>query len=114
MASYISISSGMVTNPMTITSTVASRQNPNTYRVPSNIMRVTKVDPTNGTICYEPFTRNIGKSYVGKCTRSNQAKLGSNTISSIPKIGEPVEIYSAPDENAAYNKSQTQSDLKVS
>lgn len=106
MASYNVLQSGMPTLPSTVSNYNGSSGRsitPNNGR--NNIVRVTSVNIDDGSITYETLQNNTGRSFLGNPLPLT-AKIANNTISSIPVIGELVEIFNAPSVDLANNKSQ--------
>lgn len=111
MASYTTSPLNMATLPSTVTSTVGANMSggaPSTPKV--NIVRVIAVNPTDGSILYETIKNNIGPSYLGK-PQPMPAKLLNNTVSSIPRVGELVEVIPGPTIQIAEGKAQAPSEM---
>jgi hypothetical protein len=102
-----SIPSGMSTLPTTVRTTVSKTGGrsfqPNTR---GTKVRVTGVNEKDGSILYEPLDKNIGPSALGNPTTNYVAYIGNNVNTSIPYVGEVVEIFSAPDISLAESKNQ--------
>ncbi len=106
MASYNNIPSNMATMPSTVNRTVGSSGfSKSSSNSRNNIVRVTGVNQQDGSIFYETLDNNTGKSYLGN-PQPSIAKMLTNTISAVPKVGELVQLVSAPSIGLAYNKAQ--------
>jgi hypothetical protein len=104
-----SIPSGMTTIPSSVITTVSKTggwgRGSNTTNDRANKVRVTAVNSSDGSILFELLTRNVGASYLGN-PQNNKAYMSNNTVSSVPLVGEIVEIFSAPDISLSESKSQ--------
>ena len=103
-----SIPSGMSTVPVFVQNTVSKigRVGKSLFSSKNNIVRVTAVDEKNGTILFEPLNKNLGSSTLGSPSPDYQARISTNTIQSVPFVGELVEIYKAPNISLAEDKNQ--------